>query len=99
MGSLSWLFDFICNFIGNDNQFENIFIVGIRVFRWTFLVMLKLHLNLVTGPVDRALAGKAPWQIVAITTSTVLGAIWLWELLSEDESEYLLESVGNRQQL
>ncbi|XP_065095837.1 sphingosine-1-phosphate lyase [Ochlerotatus camptorhynchus] len=48
--------------------------------------MLKSHLQLVTGPVDRALAGKAPWQIVAITTSTVLGAIWLWELLSEDES-------------
>lgn len=49
-------------------------------------VMLKSHLQLVTGPVDRALAGRAPWQIVAITTSTVLGAIWLWELLSEDES-------------
>lgn len=50
--------------------------------------MLKTHLRLVTAPVDRALAGKAPWQIVAITTSTVLGAIWLWELLSEDESLY-----------
>lgn len=48
--------------------------------------MLKSHFQLVTGPVDRVLAGKAPWQIVAITTSTVLGAIWLWELLSEDES-------------
>ena len=45
------------------------------------------HLKLVTGPVDRALAGKAPWQIVAITTSTVLGTIWLWNLLAEDESK------------
>ncbi|XP_062535950.1 sphingosine-1-phosphate lyase [Armigeres subalbatus] len=50
--------------------------------------MLKAHLQLVTAPVDRAFAGKAPWQIVAITTSSVLGVIWLWELLSEDESLY-----------
>lgn len=50
--------------------------------------MLKTHLELLTGPVDRALAGRAPWQIVTITTSTVLGLVWLWELLSEDESLY-----------
>ncbi|XP_053692149.1 sphingosine-1-phosphate lyase [Sabethes cyaneus] len=51
-------------------------------------MLLKTHLDLITGPVDRALAGKAPWQIVAITTTTVLSAVWLWELLSEDESLY-----------
>uniref|UniRef100_A0A1Q3FCN8 sphinganine-1-phosphate aldolase n=1 Tax=Culex tarsalis TaxID=7177 RepID=A0A1Q3FCN8_CULTA len=50
--------------------------------------MLKTHLELITGPVDRALAGRAPWQIVTITTSTVLGLVWLWNLLSEDESLY-----------
>uniref|UniRef100_A0A8D8GUW0 sphinganine-1-phosphate aldolase n=1 Tax=Culex pipiens TaxID=7175 RepID=A0A8D8GUW0_CULPI len=50
--------------------------------------MLKTHLELLTGPVDRALAGRAPWQIVTITTSTVLGLVWLWDLLSEDESLY-----------
>lgn len=50
--------------------------------------MLKTHLELITGPVDRALAGRAPWQIVTITTSTVLGLVWLWELLSEEESLY-----------
>lgn len=49
---------------------------------------MKTHLQLVTAPVDRALAGKAPWQIVAITTSTVLGVVWLWELLIENESLY-----------
>lgn len=52
--------------------------------------MLSSHLQLVTGPVDRVLAGKAPWQIVALTTTTVLGLIKLWELLSEDESEKIL---------
>ncbi|XP_058453718.1 sphingosine-1-phosphate lyase-like [Malaya genurostris] len=51
-------------------------------------MLLKTHLQLVTGPVDRVFAGKAPWQIVAITTTTVLGAVWLWELLNEDESIY-----------
>ncbi|XP_055536387.1 sphingosine-1-phosphate lyase [Wyeomyia smithii] len=51
-------------------------------------MQLKSHLELVTGPLDRALVGKAPWQIVAITTTTVLSAVWLWELLSEDESLY-----------
>ncbi|XP_055632841.1 sphingosine-1-phosphate lyase [Toxorhynchites rutilus septentrionalis] len=50
--------------------------------------MLRSQLQFITGPVDRALAGKAPWQIVALTTTTVLGAIWLWELLNEDESLY-----------
>lgn len=50
--------------------------------------MLKTHLELITAPVDRALAGRAPWQIVTITTSTVLGLVWLWDLLSEDESLY-----------
>lgn len=48
--------------------------------------MLKLNLQLVTGPVDRSLAGKSPWQIVAITSSTVLGIVWLWNLLNHDES-------------
>lgn len=57
--------------------------------------MVQEHLKLLTAPVDRAFAGKAPWQIVAITTSTVLGAIWLWELLSEDESEYNLKVVAS----
>lgn len=48
--------------------------------------MLKLNLQLVTGPVNRSLAGKSPWQIVAITSSTVLGIVWLWNLLNHDES-------------
>ncbi|XP_058812882.1 sphingosine-1-phosphate lyase [Topomyia yanbarensis] len=51
-------------------------------------MLLKMHLQLVTGPIDRALAGKAPWQIVAITTTTVLSFVWLWDLLSEDEGVY-----------
>lgn len=29
---------------------------------------------------------KEPWQIVTITTTTLLTSIWLWDFLFQDES-------------
>lgn len=31
---------------------------------------------------------KEPWQIVAITTTTVLSTVWLWELLTNDHNVF-----------
>lgn len=35
---------------------------------------------------------REPWQVATITTSLILGSIWLWNLLfSDDDSEYYQE--------
>lgn len=40
------------------------------------------------GAVNGAFANREPWQIAAITTTTVLGIVWLWNILIQDESIY-----------
>lgn len=32
---------------------------------------------------------KEPWQIAAITTSTILSLFWLWDLINQDEDLYI----------
>uniref|UniRef100_A0A182T279 sphinganine-1-phosphate aldolase n=1 Tax=Anopheles maculatus TaxID=74869 RepID=A0A182T279_9DIPT len=49
---------------------------------------MEPHLRLVTGTIDRVFTGRQPWQIVAITTTTVLGTVWLCQVLFQDESLY-----------
>uniref|UniRef100_A0A2M3Z547 sphinganine-1-phosphate aldolase n=1 Tax=Anopheles braziliensis TaxID=58242 RepID=A0A2M3Z547_9DIPT len=49
---------------------------------------MEPHLRLVTGSIDRVFTGRQPWQIVAITTTTVLSAVWLCQVLFQDESLY-----------
>lgn len=39
------------------------------------------------GAINGAFTNREPWQIVAITTTTVLSTIWLWNILfNQDES-------------
>uniref|UniRef100_A0A182IPS7 sphinganine-1-phosphate aldolase n=1 Tax=Anopheles atroparvus TaxID=41427 RepID=A0A182IPS7_ANOAO len=49
---------------------------------------MEPHIKLVTGSIDRVFTGRQPWQIVAITTTTVLGTIWLCQVLFQEESVY-----------
>lgn len=48
--------------------------------------IVKLHLDIVKNHVNIAFNGKEPWQIVSITTSSVLFLVWLYDFLDRDES-------------
>uniref|UniRef100_A0A1L8E2I0 sphinganine-1-phosphate aldolase n=1 Tax=Nyssomyia neivai TaxID=330878 RepID=A0A1L8E2I0_9DIPT len=36
--------------------------------------------------INSSLQSREPWQIVVFTTTTVLGGVWLWEFMNQDES-------------
>lgn len=38
--------------------------------------------------VNELFRNKEPWQIVAITTSTVLATVWLYEYLAQETGEF-----------
>lgn len=38
------------------------------------------------GFVNNSFQNKEPWQIVTITTTTVLGTVWIWNFVFQDES-------------
>ncbi|XP_043282236.1 sphingosine-1-phosphate lyase [Venturia canescens] len=40
------------------------------------------------GVVNNVFKEKEPWQIVTITTTTVLGAVWVWNFVFQEESVY-----------
>lgn len=42
----------------------------------------------VSGCINRAFGNKEPWQVAAITATTVLGGVWIWTELSKDESKF-----------
>lgn len=44
------------------------------------LTVLTRHTNLI-------FKNREPWQIVAITATSVLSTVWLWNFLNQDESE------------
>lgn len=44
----------------------------------------------ITGGLNRAFGNKEPWQVAAITATTVLGTMWLWTFINQDESEQTL---------
>jgi len=42
--------------------------------------------KVVTESINRVFANREPWQIVTITTTTVLSGLWFWTFLNQDES-------------
>lgn len=40
---------------------------------------------LVQSSINKLFVNKEPWQIVVITTTSVLSAVWLYEFLNKDE--------------
>lgn len=43
-------------------------------------------MNSVKELIDNSFKNKEPWQIVTITTGSVLGAVWIWNFCNKDES-------------
>lgn len=43
---------------------------------------------MVAGAVNNLFRNKEPWQIVVITTGTIVSTIYLYELLNHDECKY-----------
>ncbi|KAG6800804.1 sphingosine-1-phosphate lyase [Apis mellifera caucasica] len=48
--------------------------------------MYTLGLNSVKQLINSYFKSKEPWQIVAITSTTILTSIWLWNFIFQDES-------------
>lgn len=42
--------------------------------------------NILKGCVNNSFQNKEPWQIVTITATTVLGTVWIWNFIFQDES-------------
>ncbi|XP_014087909.2 sphingosine-1-phosphate lyase [Bactrocera oleae] len=40
----------------------------------------------ITSGLNRAFGNKEPWQVAAITATTVLSTVWLWTFINQDES-------------
>lgn len=47
----------------------------------------KEALSLLTRQTNLIFKNREPWQIVAITATSVLSTVWLWNFLNQDESE------------
>lgn len=45
-------------------------------------------LKLVRGTVNGAFGNREPWQIAAITATTVLGSVYIYDILSQDECKH-----------
>lgn len=45
----------------------------------------KDGLNIATRNINSLFGNKEPWQIAAITASTVLTSVWIWDVLNQDE--------------
>uniref|UniRef100_A0A0K8U451 sphinganine-1-phosphate aldolase n=1 Tax=Bactrocera latifrons TaxID=174628 RepID=A0A0K8U451_BACLA len=43
----------------------------------------------ITSGLNRAFGNKEPWQVAAITATTVLGTVWLWTFINQDESLFV----------
>ncbi|XP_022227563.1 sphingosine-1-phosphate lyase [Drosophila obscura] len=43
----------------------------------------------VTEGINRAFGAREPWQVATITATTVLGGVWLWTFVCQDESLYI----------
>lgn len=53
--------------------------------------MFQINMFTVCGSlkefVNNSFQGKEPWQIVTITSTTLLTTIWLWNFIFQDESK------------
>lgn len=48
--------------------------------------MYAFCLNSMKQLINSYFRSKEPWQIVAITSTTILTSIWLWNFIFQDES-------------
>lgn len=48
--------------------------------------LVTLPVRSLKAAINSNFADKEPWQIVTITTSSVLASVWLWDFLCQDES-------------
>lgn len=46
--------------------------------------------SFLTRHTNSVFKNREPWQIVAITATSVLSTVWLWNFINQDESELLL---------
>ena len=52
-----------------------------------FQIWKKMNVaNALRGVVNNTFKEKEPWLIVTVTTTTVLGAVWIWNFIFQDES-------------
>lgn len=50
--------------------------------------LVSLPVRSLKAAINSNFADKEPWQIVTITTSSVLASVWLWDFLCQDESKF-----------
>lgn len=44
--------------------------------------------SVLTRHTNSIFKNREPWQIVAITATSVLSTVWLWSFINQDESEF-----------
>ena len=48
----------------------------------------SLGINNMKQLINNYFVAKEPWQIVTITSTTILTSVWLWNFIFQDESTY-----------
>lgn len=43
----------------------------------------------ITVGINKAFGNREPWQVAAITATTVLGTVWIWSFINQDESLFV----------
>lgn len=46
--------------------------------------------SVLTRHTNSIFKNREPWQIVAITATSVLSTVWLWNFVNQDESEFTI---------
>lgn len=50
---------------------------------------ILLYIHPLKGYVNAYFEEREPWEIVVITSGTILLAVWLWQFIFQDESKYI----------
>lgn len=58
---------------------------------------VTVPLNFVARQVNSLFANREPWQVATMTATTVLSAVWLWEVVSQDESKFQSPHCNNNE--
>lgn len=51
--------------------------------------IVKPTLNSIRKGINSPFTSKEPWQIVTITTTTVLACVWFYNILFQNECEFM----------
>lgn len=51
---------------------------------------LNVATNSVKEYINQCFDKKEPWQIVAITAGSVLTSVWVWDVIFQDESKFII---------